>query len=97
MAVYLNIATFFAVINVFLLLILLYVWGMNYKKFKTFLVLGLIIFASVMVIQNIVSIYFFAFSMEMYFSANVTIQKAVMVLRGLELIALLFLTWVSLK
>ncbi|MFB6283275.1 MAG: hypothetical protein ABEK59_04975 [Halobacteria archaeon] len=97
MGTYLNIATAFAAVNVVLLSGLLYVWISNYRKFGTSLVLGLIVFSAVLWIQNLIAIYFFAFSMKMLFSADATVQMAVMVLRGLEFLAVLVLTYVTMK
>lgn len=97
MAVMLDITAVIAAVNILLLLGLLYVWIGNYRKFRTALVLGLIAFGAVMLVENAMAIYFFAFSTEMLFSMDVTVQKAVLVLRSLQFVALLFLTWVTMK
>lgn len=97
MAVWLNATAVLAGVNVVLLLALLSVWFKNYRKFGTMLVLGLIAFGVVMLIENLMAIYFFAFSMKMLFSMDITVQKAVMVLRSLQFVALVFLTWVTMK
>lgn len=97
MAVWLEATAAVAAVNIALLLGLLYVWIGNYRKFQTTLVLGLIAFGAVMLVENAMAIYFFAFSMKMLFSMDVTVQKAVMVLRSLQFVALVFLTWVTMK
>jgi len=91
----LDVATVIAVLNVALLLGLLGVWVRNYRTFGTQLVAGMIAFATVLLLQNLVAIYFFAFSMKMLFAMDPTVQFAVMVLRGLELVALVALSLVT--
>jgi hypothetical protein len=93
--IYLDVATVIAVLNVALLLGLLAVWVRNYRTFGTSLVLGMIAFATVLLLQNLVAIYFFAFSMKMLFAMDATVQFAVMVLRALELVALAVLSLVT--
>ncbi len=97
MAIWLEVTTAIAALNIALLIGLLYVWVSNYRKFGTNLVLGLIVFGSVLLLENAMAIYFFTFSMKMLFSADMTVQKAVFLLRSLQFIALLFLTWVTMK
>ncbi len=92
----LAIASTFAGINVVLLAVLTAVWLRNYRTFRTPLVLGLVAFAVVMLLENATALYFF-FSMEMFYGNSQTVQQAVAVLRGMQFVALLFLTWVTLK
>lgn len=91
-----QIASGLAVVNIIFLALLTAVWVRNYLKFRTPLVLGLVAFGSVMLVENVVAIYFF-FSMKMLYSGDPTVQQAVLVLRGLQLVALGFLTWVTMK
>lgn len=91
-----QIASGLAVINILLLGVLTTVWVRNYRKFRTSLVAGLIAFGVVMLAENVVAIYFF-FSMEMLYSGDPTVQQAVLVLRGMQVVALAFLTWVTVK
>ncbi|WP_158056081.1 hypothetical protein [Halorussus halophilus] len=91
-----QIASGLAVVNILLLTLLTAVWVRNYRKFRTPLVLGLVAFGSVMLVENVVAIYFF-FSMKMLYSGDPTVQQAVLVLRGLQLVALGFLTYVTMK
>ena len=97
MGIYLDVATAIAVVNVALLLGLLGVWVRNYRTFGTSLVLGMIAFAAVLLLQNLVAIYFFAFSMKMLFAMDSTVQFAVMILRALELVALAALSLVTFR
>lgn len=83
-------------VNVVLLLALSVVWLRNYRTFRTPLLLGLVAFAVVLLIENAAAIYYF-FSMKMLFAADPTVQTVVAVLRGLQFVALAFLTYVTLK
>jgi hypothetical protein len=83
-------------LNALLLLALSVVWVRNYRTFRTPMTLGLLAFALVLLVENLVAIYFF-FSMSMFYSADPTVQQAVLVLRTLQFVALLFLTYVTLQ
>ena len=89
-------ATGLAAANALLLLVLTGVWARNYRKFRTSLILGLLVFALVMLVENAMAIAFFL-SMNMLYSGDPGVQTAVAVLRGLQFVALLFLTWVTVK
>jgi len=91
-----EIASALAVVNIILLGLLTGVWVRNYRTFGTSLVAGLIAFGVVMLAENVVALYFF-FSMKMLYSGDPTVQRAVLVLRGLQVVALAFLTWVTVK
>ena len=91
-----QVASGLAVVNILLLGLLTTVWVRNYRKFRTTLVAGLIAFGVVMLAENVVAIYFF-FSMKMLYSGDPTVQQAVLVLRGMQVVALAFLTWVTVK
>jgi hypothetical protein len=96
MATPIVIATAFAAVNVVLLVALTVVWVRNYRTFRTSLIAGLIAFGVVLLIENALAIYYF-FSMKMLYSGDPTVQQAVATLRGLQLVALGFLTWVTMK
>lgn len=82
--------------NIILLGILLYVWIQNYRTFRTTMVLGLLAFAIVFLLENVVAVYFF-FAEGMLYGSDHQVQQAVLVLRTLQFVALLFLTYVTLK
>ncbi len=90
------IASVFAGINVVLLAVLTAVWVRNYLTFRTSMTLGLIAFAVVMLLENATALYFF-FSMQMFYGESAAVQQSVAVLRTLQFVALVFLTWVTLK
>ena len=83
-------------INLVLLGVLTYVWVSNYRTFRSPHILGLVMFAVVLSIENAAAIYFH-FSMGMLYASSPTAQRVVVLLRGLQLIALLGLTWTTLK
>ncbi|WP_134670035.1 hypothetical protein [Halorussus marinus] len=89
-------ASALAVVNILLLGLLTGVWIRNYRTFGTSLIAGLVAFGAVMLAENVVALYFF-FSMKMLYSGDPTVQRAVLVLRGMQVIALGFLTWVTVK
>lgn len=90
------VATALASINILLLVGLTIVWLRNYRTFGSTLILGLVAFGAVMLIENAVAIYFF-FSMEMLYGSDPTVQATVVVLRALQFIALVFLTYVTMQ
>ena len=83
-------------ISVALLVALIAVWVRNYRTFRTPLSLGLIAFGAVMLIENVLAIYFF-FSTGMLYSGDPLAQRALLLLRALQVIALAFLTYVTMK
>ena len=83
-------------VNVLFLLALTAVWLRNYRAFRTPLLLGLVAFGLVLLVENAVAIYYF-FSMHMLFTSDPTVQTVVAALRGLQFVALAFLTYVTMK
>ena len=94
MSTWITIATAFAALNVLLLGVLAAIWLRNYRTFKTPLILGLLAFVSLMLVENAAAVYFF-FSMGMLYSGSPLAQQFVAVLRGLEFLAIVFLTYVT--
>ena len=91
-----TVATVLSGLNVLLLLVLVGIWGRNYRTFRTPLTLGLLGFALVLVVENVVALSFF-FSMGMLYAGSQTAQAAVLAMRALQFLALVFLTVVSLR
>jgi hypothetical protein len=83
-------------LNIALLAALLLVWLRNYRRFGTPLTLGLVAFAAVLAVENVVAIGFF-FSSGMLYAAAPTAQTTVLVMRALQFVALAFLTYVTLR
>jgi len=91
-----TIATAFSGGNLLLLGVLLYVWVGNYRTFRTPLVLGLLVFSLVFVLENLLAIHFF-FTEQMLYGSDPQVQQVVVLLRGLQFVALLALVYVTLK
>lgn len=96
MSPWIGVAAGLAAINVALLAVLTGVWLRNYRTFRSGLVAGLVAFGAVMLVENAVAIYYF-FSMQMLYSGDPGVQRAVAVLRALQALALAFLTYVTVK
>jgi hypothetical protein len=90
------VAGILSVLNVGLLCVLGAIWVRNYRTFRTPLVLGLIAFAGVLLVENLVAVYF-VFSMNMLYAASPAVHSVVAVLRGLEFLAVVILTYVTAK
>lgn len=89
-------ATALSGVNAILLLVLTVVWVRNYRRFGTKMVAGLVAFGGVMLLENLVAIYFF-FSTGMLYAGDPGTQQAVVVLRTLQAVALAFLTAVTVR
>lgn len=82
--------------NLILLAILTYIWVQNYRTFRTPLVLGLIIFSVVLLLENLVAVYFF-FAEEMLYGYEPIVHQVMLALRSLQFVALLSLVYVTMK
>ena len=89
-------ASVLAGVNIVFLAALSVVWLRNYRTFRTPLVLGLVAFSGVMLVENALALYYFV-TMQSLYSGDPHVQQAVLVLRGLQLVALGFLTYVTLR
>jgi hypothetical protein len=90
------IATGFSVLNVLLLMALTLIWVRNFRTFGSEMTGGLALFGIVLLFENLVAIYFF-FSSGMLYADAAGVQQSVAALRGLQTIALAFLTYVTAK
>ena len=82
--------------SLILLGILTYTWLRNYRTFGTPLLLGLLVFSSVLILENLVAVFFF-FSEGMLYGSDPGVQRVVMVLRTFQFVALLALVYVVRK
>ena len=85
-----------AALNVLLLVPLTVIWVRNYSTFRTNLVLGLLAFAVAMLAENAIALYFFL-SMQSFYGGAPGVQKAVLVLRALQFVAIVVLTYTTWK
>jgi hypothetical protein len=84
-------ATALSGLNALLLVTLSVVWLRNYRTFESPLSLGLLAFALVLLLENGVAIYFF-FSSSALYAMDPGVQTTVAAMRGLQFVALVFLT-----
>jgi hypothetical protein len=89
-------ASAMAAVNVLLLGTLTVVWLRNYRTFGSSMIAGLVAFGAVLLVENAAALYFF-FSMRMLYSMDPGVQQVMLVLRALQLVALVFLTYVTVK
>lgn len=86
-----------AVLNSILLVVLGAVWIGNYREFRSSMILGLVGFSGVLLLENLVAVYFFFASMATLYSSDPFVGQVVLVMRSLQFIAVAFLTYVTLK
>lgn len=84
-------------LNSAMLLVLLSVWLRNYRKFGSNMVLGLVGFSGVLLLENLIAVFFFFRSMQMLYSSDPVIGQVVVGMRLLELVAIGFLTYVTVQ
>lgn len=95
MAFWMSSAVGLAVVNLVLLGVLIAVWLRNYRTFRSPMLLGLLLFAGVLSVENIVAIGAYL-STEMIYAGGTTAMYTLVGLRGLQFVALGFLTVVTL-
>ncbi len=99
MGIWIDVARISTALNVVLLLGLSYVWLDNYRQFRSKHTLGLSVFAILLLCQNALAVYIYSWNetLSHWFSTAVPpiAWKAMLALHVLELVALLFLTWVT--
>lgn len=96
MGTFIVVAAALSGINLVLLAALGVVWARNYRTFRTPLVLALLVFCAVLFIENAVAVYYF-FNVKMLYSGDMMVQQVVATLRGLQLIALLSLSYATFR
>jgi hypothetical protein len=96
MAPWLLAAAGISVLNALMLAALTVVWLRNYRTFRTPMTAGLAAFGGLLLTENLVAIYFFV-STRMLYSGEAVAQQTVVVLRVLELLAVGFLTYVTMQ
>jgi len=85
-----------AAVNAVLLAVLTVVWLRNYRTFRSSMVLGLVAFSVVLLLENLVAVYFF-FSMSMLYASGPFVGQVVLAMRTLEFLAVVFLTYVTVQ
>jgi len=93
----LAIAAALSVLSIALLGVLAGVWIREYREVRSPLVLGLVLFILVLVVENSVALYFYFATMETLYVDDPAVRTLVAIMRALQFIALVFLTYVSLR
>lgn len=86
-----------AVLNSVLLLVLSVVWLRNYREFRSTMILGLVGFSGVLLLENLIAVYFFFASMATLYASDPLVGQVVLVMRSLQFLAVAFLTYVTIK
>lgn len=80
-------------ISTLLLIALLLVYGRSLKKIKSSFTIGLFVFAALFLVQNIVSLYFYATMMD-YYAQEVAVHAFILaLLEAIAFLVLLRITW----
>jgi chromate transport protein ChrA len=79
-------------LNVALLLLLLYPYVRNALKTRSNMAFGLVLFAAFFLLQNLISLYFYATNMMYYVGP---VEPDVMVLGIIEFVGISFFLWVT--
>ena len=66
-----QVAAFFSAVNILLLLGLIWIYGNSFRKVRAQFTVGLVFFAALFLLQNLISLYSFV-SMFMYYAPGVT-------------------------
>ncbi|EMA55076.1 MULTISPECIES: hypothetical protein [Halococcus] len=91
-----TIASLLSGVSIVMLLALTAVWLNNYRTFRTPLVLGLVAFGAVLLVENGVSLYYF-FTMRSLYAMDPGVQQVIAAMRAFQAVALVFLTYVTMK
>lgn len=100
MSVWLSLALAAAGVNLVLLIALGWVWFANYRIHQAAHTLGLLVFGGFLFVQNILWLYFYGVHprfIEWFLNTGTDVQVGLMMLCGLETLALLVLvriTWI---
>jgi hypothetical protein len=98
MTLWVDVARVAIILNVALLLGLDYVWGRNYRQFRSKHTLGLLLFGTLLLAENLLALYFYFFHpvLQVWVTSIPDLaQFAMTSLRVLEFGGLLFLSWTT--
>jgi len=90
MTMIMQLTTILTFVSIILLLALLWIYWQNYRKLKSGFTLGLITFALIFLIQNLMSFYYFATMMPYFVDA---VEMHVFLLSMLQSIAFAVMLW----
>jgi hypothetical protein len=99
MNIWVTVAQVAAGVNVVLLLVLTYVWGRNYAKFRSKHTLGLLVFALLLLAENVGVVYYYLVDPMLSDWWNSAVPDVVwqwqMAIHVVEAVALSFLAWTA--
>jgi len=99
MAPWVDIARIAVGLNVLLLAVLGVVWGRNYYQIRSKQTLGMLMFATFLLGENLLTLYYYLVDPNLSAWYNTVVPaiawQAMMALHVLETIGLVFLTWVT--
>lgn len=100
MGVWLTAAGAAAAVNVVLLVVLVGIWGRNYRDIGSRHALGLTVFGVLLLAENLLAFYYYVLDPQvarLLRSAAPVAGRAMMLVQLLELAGLCFLAWVTLE
>ncbi len=86
-------AVLFEALNAVLLVTLLYVYVSNYRQAKAPFLLGLVVFAAFLLVQNSLALYFHLTSMEYYSKEAMSQSLPITAAQTIALLVLNYFTW----
>ncbi|NIU66684.1 MAG: hypothetical protein GWN73_15175 [Actinobacteria bacterium] len=98
MSLWVDVARVAIAVNLLLLATLLFVWGRNYRAFRSKHTLGLVLFASFLFLENGLAFYFYLLHpvLKVWVTdVSPTAQVAMTALRVAEMGGIAFITWVT--
>jgi hypothetical protein len=98
MGIFLDAASAATAVNVLLLVVLVGIWARNYREFGSKHALGLLVFGLMLLAENVLAFYYYVLDPQvatLLNSAAPVAGRAMMFVQVLELLGLLFLTWVT--
>jgi hypothetical protein len=100
MSIWIDLARLATGVNLVLLAVLGFVWGRNYLQLRSKHTLGMLVFATLLFVENAFALYVYLLDplLSLWFSTKVPdpAWQAMSLFHVLELVALSFLTWVTL-
>lgn len=100
MTLWVTVAQVAAGVNVVLLVVLTYIWGRNYAKFRSKHTLGLLLFAILLLLENLGVVYYYIAdpTLSAWWASEAVpniVWQWQMAIHVIEAIALAFLTWTA--
>jgi hypothetical protein len=99
MSLWFDVARVAAGLNILLLAVLLSIWGRNYLELRSKHALGLMVFAILLLLENVVALYIYLLdpTLSVWFSSAVPAiaWQGMMSLHLLETVGVAFLVWIT--